>query len=92
MTCIKTGAMVYIECYDKYVYGDAHEVNGVLIFRVCEELETVPSFKHIDIGNFEYWFGKGQTTQTNNSTLVTSDYKLPFGVDNFGCPNGGGTS
>lgn len=48
MTCTKTGALIYVEQYGEYAYGDAFEVSGS---------QTVPiGFENYEVDNHVAYF------------------------------------
>lgn len=73
MTCIKTGFHAFFEPYREYLYGDAYEVDGVFVFRVCaRSFEPSRSVKHFDILGYANWFDKDETSMERNSTMICS--------------------
>lgn len=70
MTCIKTGAHIYLAPYDEYLYGDAFEVNGVYYFRICERsLKPLLPVLHFIVNDYANWFDKDTA---RDSTLVAT--------------------
>ena len=57
MTCIKTGAHVFLEEYGEWAYGDVHLVNGVHILRVAQvEFSPIYLDKHFTFHAITNWW------------------------------------
>lgn len=73
MSCVKTGFHAFLETHGIFLYGDAFEVSGVLIFRVCYMgREPARRRKHYTIKNYLFWFDDEKTSDDYNSTLVVA--------------------
>ena len=71
MTCIKTGAHVFLEEYDEWAYGDMHIVGSVYVFRVAQvEFGPIYSVMHFTVHSIANWF-KDQPYGTIIATSVT---------------------
>lgn len=70
MACIKTGAHVYLHCYDEWLLGDVFRLDRIYFMRVsaCSPIPIRP-VKHFVIYNFEYWWDK----HSDVSTLVSHE-------------------
>lgn len=74
MTCIKTGAHVYLHCYGEWLYGDMHKVGNNHILRaVARSFTPFRPVKHFTIYNFDYWWDKHDMSTNRPSTLVTHE-------------------
>lgn len=72
MTCIKTGAHAFVRVYGEYVYGDAFEINNLLIMRIVQiRREPIMPMLHMRIGEPDLWFDKGVQ---RTSTLAARDW------------------
>jgi hypothetical protein len=81
MTCIKTGCLAYLHQYGEYVYGDAFEVNGVLILRIVwrgrpEQIQSAEfgTRRHVTVCLIAEWWDKDLTKQDFTTTLVSEPY------------------
>ncbi len=76
MTCIKTGAVIFIEPYQEFAYCDAFEINNIAYFRIVERIRLGQSKDILlDINyviyDYQNWFDKDSKT---TSTLITNNY------------------
>ena len=84
MTCIKTGAHIFNEPHNLYLYGDAHmdSFEEVYIFRVCAiSLTPLQSTLHFTVHNYDYFFDEEVAEKRKgNATMICPN----IAVDNHG--------
>jgi hypothetical protein len=84
MTCTKTGALIYVEQYGEYAYGDAFEVVGdgadkpVAYFNIVMRSRSPINYavKHYTVHDIEHWFGPHDldTNIEGRSVLIAADF------------------
>jgi hypothetical protein len=80
VTCIKTGAVAYLDEYGEWVYGDAHVYCGVLVFRSVyrtrdiEDLAQFGNVRHFTILRLTDWWDERKTSMPQNSTLIAEPF------------------
>lgn len=75
MTCIKTGFCAYLEPYDKWIIGDAFQVDGAYIFRICDVSDVCRrTHVHYTIRDWFRWFDENETSMAHNSTMVCKEF------------------
>lgn len=85
MTCTKTGALIYIEQYNEYAYGDAFEVTGsaednnpVAYFNIVLRSRSPINgiLKHYTVHDFDNWFGPHDldTSIEGRSFLISANF------------------
>ena len=82
MTCIRTGAVAKVECYNLYIYGDMHKFLDTYIFRAVNESYEKPFWEDtIDyiIGEPVQWFDRLTMSPNQPSTLIA----LPLSVQDL---------
>lgn len=55
MTCIRTGANVYLAWDDSYAHCDLHLINDVYIARISEVTSHKPKTIHAVIDDYDMW-------------------------------------
>ena len=80
MTCVKTGCHIYLAEYNQYAYGDAHEYNGVYVFRLVggPSFDPLATRLHFTVIESKEWFDK--YTTDGNSTLISTSVQ-PHGYE-----------
>lgn len=80
MSCIKTGAQIYIVPFGVWCICDAFEVADAIYFRIAGESD-VPERDalHFEVGNYENWWdrhaeGRCSTMICNTSEVVSHGY------------------
>ena len=71
MTCIKTGCHIFLPQYGEFAYGDAHEFDGVFVFRLVGGPSRSPlaSTLHFTVPDISEWFNRHSPEM---STLIAS--------------------
>ena len=70
MTCMKTGAEIYIDQYGEWAHCDAFVVNGVAVFRIVQtSREPMADKIHYTVHSVDEWFDKDSIVSTLISTL-----------------------
>lgn len=73
MTCMKTGCHAYVTQYGEYIYGDAHEYNGVWLFRiVVHDLTPRSGPIHFTIHEVADWWDRGLHVSSLIATSITN--------------------
>lgn len=70
MSCVKTGASIFLVDYGLYAYGDAFRFGDHYLFRVCHVGEPAASVKHFSVANHTEWFDRHKESSDRSSTLV----------------------
>lgn len=69
--CVKTGAVVWLEEYQEWAYGDAFEGDDFFVFRLCQRgFAPVRSRKHFTVHQIAHWWDADRTSTETNSTLI----------------------
>jgi hypothetical protein len=77
MTCIKTGAVAYLDEYGEWLYGDAHSYDGVLLFRSVYRTRSVGDLaqfgnaRHMTVLRVADWWDEQKTSMGQNSTVIS---------------------
>lgn len=86
MTCTKTGALIWVEQYHEWAYGDAFEVetdhetgyNVVAYFNIVLRSRQPINYsvKHYTVHEIEYWFGPHEldTNIEGKSVLIAATF------------------
>lgn len=88
MTCTKTGALIYIEQYGEYAYGDAFELTpkneynntyfNIAYFNIVLRSRSPINgiLKHYTVHDIEHWFGPHNldTNIEGKSVLITANF------------------
>lgn len=76
MTCVKTGADIYIIPYGLFAHCDAFEVADVTYFRISHTAPTPTAHVlHYEVNNFENWWGR---ETERYSTLICENKDVQF--------------
>lgn len=87
MACLKTGCVVYLDCYGEWLYGDGFRHDGVYYFRLVartrdpEEAKAYGGRLHFTVESFDNWFDLEATSAARPSTLVASGEVLYHGYE-----------
>lgn len=87
MTCIKTGCMVYLDCYGEWLYGDGFRTdNGTYYFRIVQIIRDPEEARdygrlHFSVEGFDNWFDIDATSGARPSTLIAKGEVIYHGYE-----------
>jgi len=77
MTCIKTGAHIFLRPYSAYAHGDVFKVGDVYLFRLVWFGYTPAREEiHFILTDWDEWFDQYETGQNRPSLLVAVAEKV----------------
>lgn len=81
MTCIKTGAHIFLRPYGAYALCDAFLINGSYIFRVVHfGYESIRPEVHFAVEEIAHWFDQYETGTNRASTMIVAFNKVHSNV------------
>lgn len=73
MTCVKTGADIYIIPYGEFAHCDAHECNGAFFFRISHVSRSpTGSVIHYEVNNVDSWWDRGEENDDERGRPIYS--------------------
>lgn len=75
MTCIHTGAHIYVHSHGVYARCDAHQFGKTYVFRIVEaDFHPMETVIHFTVKDFDEWFDRGLSDSRRGvSTMIARD-------------------